>query len=187
MYYSEGSECTLKEVDSDVEEKIYPQESVFNKRFTRRRRYNYSRSTGDPIRDSKLETQAPVPYYNNRPRRYSPPQNRVNYNDGRRYDGPPPQRRNYYQAPYAMNRPMRQGRPRSMNRSGPPPPAMNQPRNMNRNDRPQSDPRVPSNRPRSGNRQRSDNHQQSNNRQANNATTKVGSAQMVETFCLFAV
>lgn len=178
----------MKEVDSDVEEKEYPvQESVFKKRFQqRRRRYNnYSRSTGDPIRDSKLAAAglapphgapASMPFYNNRPRRYSPNQNQNrmrDYNDGRRYDGPSqqPMRRGYYNQPpppppYGMKHqqqqqqyngrpPMRQdGQNRNPNRNGP---MMNGPRNMNRGAQ---------NAPRMG-RQRND------NRQSNNAMTKV--------------
>ncbi|XP_065213155.1 uncharacterized protein lost isoform X2 [Planococcus citri] len=196
---SEGIECTLKEADSDVEEKTYPvQESVFKKRFQHRRRRfnNYSRSTGDPIRDSKLAqanipppstphgAPASMPYYNNnnrQQRRYSPNNNRMrDYNhDGRRYDGgvQQPNRRNYYQnAPpppqYGMQHQQHQqynGR-QPMRQDG-------QNRNMNRNgpmmNGPRNMNRSAQNGPRMG-RQRSD------NRPPNNAMTKSVEVQTVD-------
>lgn len=144
---SEGQECALKEVDSDVEEKPYVQ------RFTRRRRFNYSQSTGDPMRDNRMF--APQGHYYNRPRRfYQPPSSNRPNNYGPAMRGnAPPARRSYYQEPYEgkqqpMGRPMREPRTQMMNHSDRVP--MNRPQSMAR--------------PRSQNRSRSDNRSRSMNR-----------------------
>ncbi|KAK7601138.1 hypothetical protein V9T40_008579 [Parthenolecanium corni] len=83
---SEGLECTLKEVDSDVEEKQYVQ------RFTRRRRFNN--------RDSKLQPQGSQYYGGRRPFYRGPPplpeSNRIQTPFLIRRNNMPPQKRVYY-------------------------------------------------------------------------------------------
>ncbi|KAK7584331.1 hypothetical protein V9T40_005294 [Parthenolecanium corni] len=165
---SEGLECTLKEVDSDVEEKQYVQ------RFTRRRRFNnYSRSTGDPLRDSKLQPQGSQYYGGRRPFYRGPPpppqSNRIQTPYPIRRNNMPPQKRVYYQEELEgqqppMGRPLREPREPNMSQSNGPmrhrPQSMNRPRSMNRSqsmnrsrsmNRPQNGTRY-MHRPQSGNR-----------------------------------
>lgn len=117
-------------------------------RFTRRRRFNnYSRSTGDPLRDSKMHPSPPPQYYGGRRPFYRggpppPPQlqsNRMQTPYPIRRGMQPPQKRVYYQEEFdgqqpPMVRPMREPRERDMSQGNGPmrhrPQSMNRPRSM---------------------------------------------------------
>ncbi|KAK7601921.1 hypothetical protein V9T40_009362 [Parthenolecanium corni] len=92
--FSEGLECTLKEVDSDVEEKQYVQ------RFTHGRHFNNcSRLTGDPLRDSKLQPRGSQYYGGRQPIYRGPPHqsNRIQTPYPIRCNNMCPQKHVYYQ------------------------------------------------------------------------------------------
>lgn len=118
-------------MDSDVEEKPYVQRYVRRKRFL-----NYSQSTGDPIRDSKMYG-APM-YFSHQSRRFiqsfATNRGRSYGQPVRRDSAPLPRRRydelSYQDKPERMNRPMRE--PRSRNVSVPNESFVNGGRNMNR-------------------------------------------------------